>query len=62
VLDTVTCTRVMAGPENIKAGFLKERDLFAENGIVYASPFVSLGDRDMVTGQLYPALQECFRS
>ena len=60
VLDTVTCTRVMAGPENIKAGFLKERDLFAENGIVYASPFVSLGDRDMVTGQLYPALKNVF--
>ena len=34
VVDTVTCTRVMAGPENIKAGFLKESDVFAENNVV----------------------------
>jgi predicted nucleotide-binding protein (sugar kinase/HSP70/actin superfamily) len=60
VVDTVTCTRVMAGPENIKAGFLKESDVFAENNVVYASPFVSLGDRDMVTGQLYASLKDVF--
>ena len=60
VVDTVTCTRVMAGPENIKAGFLKECDIFADNDIVYASPFVSLGDRHMVTGQLYAALKDVF--
>jgi len=60
VVDTVTCTRVMAGPENIKSGFLKERDIFAENNIVYASPFVSLGDRHMVTGQLYESLKDVF--
>ena len=57
VADTVTCTRVMAGPENIKAGFLKERDIFTENGIVYASPFVCLGERDMVPEQLYTSLK-----
>ncbi|MGB9433228.1 MAG: acyl-CoA dehydratase activase-related protein [Candidatus Acidiferrum sp.] len=60
VVDTVTCTRVMAGPENIKAGFMKEQDVFAENDIVYASPFVSLGDRDMVTEQLYRSLKSIF--
>jgi predicted nucleotide-binding protein (sugar kinase/HSP70/actin superfamily) len=60
VVDTVTCTRVMAGPENIKAGFMKEQDVFAENGIVYASPFVSLGDRHMVTEQLYSGLKDIF--
>jgi predicted nucleotide-binding protein (sugar kinase/HSP70/actin superfamily) len=60
VVDTVTCTRVMAGPENIKAGFLKERDVFAENGIVYASPFVSLGDRHMVAQQLHSGLKDIF--
>ena len=60
VVDTVTCTRVMAGPENIKAGFLKECDIFADNNIVYASPFVSLGDRHMVTGQLYASLKNVF--
>lgn len=60
VVDTVTCTRVMAGPENIKAGFMKERDVFAENNIVYASPFVSLGDRNMVTEQMFRDLKDIF--
>ena len=60
VQDTLTCTRVMAGPENIKAGFLKERDVFSENGIRYASPFVSLGDRKTVPDQLYETLQDMF--
>ncbi|HXF04991.1 MAG TPA: acyl-CoA dehydratase activase-related protein [Blastocatellia bacterium] len=58
VLDTLTCTRVMAGPENIKAGFLKERDVFAENGVIYASPFVSLGEPAVVPDQLYEALKD----
>jgi len=60
VVDTVTCTRVMAGPENIKAGFLKERDVFREASIVYASPFVSLGDRHMVLEQLHSSLKDVF--
>ncbi len=58
VLDTLTCTRVMAGPENIKAGFLKERDVFAENGIRYVSPFVSLGEPEKVPKQLHLALKD----
>jgi predicted nucleotide-binding protein (sugar kinase/HSP70/actin superfamily) len=61
VIDTVTCTRVMAGPENIKAGFLKERDVFAEAGVRYAAPFVSLGDREMVAGQLHAGLADVFQ-
>src|SRR6202140_4596733 len=60
VVDTITCTRVMAGPENIKAGFMKERDVFAENGITYASPFVCLGDRHMVAEQLHTSLKDVF--
>jgi predicted nucleotide-binding protein (sugar kinase/HSP70/actin superfamily) len=60
VVDTVTCTRVMAGPENIKAGFMKERDIFAENNILHASPFVSLGDRHMVAEQLFTGLKDVF--
>lgn len=58
VMDTLTCTRVMAGPDNIKAGFLKERDIFAENGIAYTAPFVCLGDRDAVAAQLYGNLKD----
>jgi predicted nucleotide-binding protein (sugar kinase/HSP70/actin superfamily) len=60
VVDTVTCTRVMAGPENIKAGFMKERDIFAETGIAHSSPFVSLGDRHLVAQQLYTGMKDAF--
>jgi len=58
VVDTLSCPRVMAAPENIKAGFLRERDLFAENGIRYVSPLVSLGDPRIVPKQLHAALQD----
>ena len=60
VLDTLACPRVMAAPENIKAGFLKEKDAFAERGIRYVAPLTSLGDPPLVPKQLYPALKEIF--
>jgi len=50
----------MAGPENIKAGFMKESDVFADNGIKYASPFVNLADPDMVPKQMYDSLKDVF--
>lgn len=58
VADTLTCTRVMAGPESIKAGFLKERDVFAETGVTYLSPFVSLAEREKVVDELYEPLKD----
>lgn len=60
VVESLTCTRVMAGPENIKAGFLKERDVFAENGIKYATPFVSMQEPETVVGELYGSLKDIF--
>ncbi len=60
VSETLSCTRVMAGPENIKAGFLKERDVFGENGIRYASPFVSMAEPDAVAKQMYDSLKDVF--
>jgi predicted nucleotide-binding protein (sugar kinase/HSP70/actin superfamily) len=58
VVDSLACPRVMAAPENIKAGFLKERDVFAERGIKYISPFVSLAEPPIVPKQLYRALED----
>jgi predicted nucleotide-binding protein (sugar kinase/HSP70/actin superfamily) len=58
VAVSLACPRVMAAPENIKAGFLKERDVFAENGIRYASPLVSLGDPPLVPKQLFEGLRD----
>ena len=58
--ETLACTRVMGGPENIKAGFMKESDVFADNGIKYASPFVSMAEADVVPKQMYDALKDVF--
>src|SRR4029450_1101309 len=58
VARTLTCPRVMAAPENIKAGFIKERDTFAEHGIRYVTPFVSLDEPKLVPKQLFEGLRE----
>lgn len=60
VIDNLACPRVMAAPESIKAGFLKEADAFAARGVRYVTPLVSLGDPPLVPKQLHPALQEIF--
>jgi len=58
VLASLACPRVMAAPENIKAGFLKEKDVFAELGVVHVSPMVSLGDAPLVPKQLFESLRD----
>jgi predicted nucleotide-binding protein (sugar kinase/HSP70/actin superfamily) len=58
VSETLACTRVMAGPENIKAGFMKESDVFADNGIRYASPFLSMAEPEVVPKQMYDCLKD----
>jgi predicted nucleotide-binding protein (sugar kinase/HSP70/actin superfamily) len=58
--ETLACTRVMAGPENIRAGFMKESDVFADNGIKYASPFVSMADQDVMPKQMHDSLKDVF--
>jgi predicted nucleotide-binding protein (sugar kinase/HSP70/actin superfamily) len=55
VADSLACPRVMAAPENIKAGFLKEKDVLAEQGIRYVAPLVSLADPLQVPRQLFKA-------
>jgi predicted nucleotide-binding protein (sugar kinase/HSP70/actin superfamily) len=58
VVASLACPRVMAAPENAKAGFLKEKDVFAEHGVRHAAPLVSLGDAPLVPKQLYSGLHE----
>ena len=58
VSETLACTRVMAGPENIRAGFMKETDVFADNGIRYASPFLSMAEPDVVPKQMHDCLKD----
>jgi predicted nucleotide-binding protein (sugar kinase/HSP70/actin superfamily) len=58
VAQTLSCPRVMAGPENIKAGFLKEKNLFAESGIRYVSPLVSFAEPLLMPKQLCQPLKD----
>jgi predicted nucleotide-binding protein (sugar kinase/HSP70/actin superfamily) len=58
VVDSLSCPRVMAGPENIKAGFMKEKDVFAELGIKHVSPLVGMSDPRVMPKQLHGALAE----
>src|SRR5262245_15880792 len=58
VAATITCPRVMAAPENIKAGFIKEKDVFAEQGIRYVTPFVSLVEPRLVPKQMFEGLKD----
>lgn len=58
VAQSLACPRVMAAPENIKAGFQKERDVFAEAGVSYVSPLVSLADPGLVPKQLHAGLRD----
>jgi len=58
VMDSLACPRVMAAPENIKAGFIKEKDVFAESGVRYVAPLVSLGEPPLVPRQLYESLRD----
>ncbi len=54
---SLTCPRVMAAPENIKSGFLKEKNVFDEHDIRYAAPLVALDDRPIVPKQLFEGLR-----
>ena len=58
VANSLSCPRVMAAPENIKAGFLKERDVFVDQGIKYVAPLVCLAEPLLVPKQLYGALRD----
>jgi predicted nucleotide-binding protein (sugar kinase/HSP70/actin superfamily) len=58
VVASLACPRVMAAPENVKAGFLKEKDVFADHGVRHVSPLVSLGDSPLVPKQLYTSLRD----
>src|SRR5499426_2984712 len=58
VAASLACPRVMAAPENIKAGFLKEKDIFAAHGVRYAAPLVALGDAAIVPKQLFEGLRD----
>jgi predicted nucleotide-binding protein (sugar kinase/HSP70/actin superfamily) len=60
VVNSLSCPRVMAGPENIKGGFTKEGDVFAERNILYLAPLASLAEPPILPKQLHPTLRQIF--
>lgn len=58
VVDTLACPRVMAAPENIRSGFMRESDLFADRGVRYVSPLVALAEPRLAAKQLHQALED----
>jgi predicted nucleotide-binding protein (sugar kinase/HSP70/actin superfamily) len=58
VVNSLSCPRVMAAPENIRGGFTKEGDMFAAEGIRYAAPLASLAEPAILPKQLFPALAQ----
>jgi predicted nucleotide-binding protein (sugar kinase/HSP70/actin superfamily) len=57
VQDTLACPRDMCAAENVKAGFIKEKDLFRQCGVAYVAPLVSLAETNLAASQLYVALK-----
>ena len=49
------CPTVTATPETVKAAFMKESDIFAENGIVYLDPILNLQDHKFCAEQMLKA-------
>jgi predicted nucleotide-binding protein (sugar kinase/HSP70/actin superfamily) len=60
VVNSLSCPRVMAGPENIRGGFTKETDVFSDQGILYLAPLASLAEPLLLPKQLHPAFQRVF--
>jgi predicted CoA-substrate-specific enzyme activase len=46
------CPTVTATPEVVKAAFMKESDIFTENGVVYLDPILNLQDRRICADQM----------
>jgi predicted CoA-substrate-specific enzyme activase len=49
------CPTVTATPETVKAAFMKESDIFSENGITYIDPILNLQDQKQCADQMFQA-------
>ncbi len=49
------CPTVTATPNAVKAAFIKEGDVFKENGIQYLDPILNIDDRKLLTLQMFQA-------
>ncbi len=58
VMASLSCPRVMAAPENIRAGFVRSGDAFAEHGVHCVAPLVNLDEPLLAARQLHAALKD----
>ena len=47
------CPTVTATPNAVKAAFIKENDIFKENGIQYLDPILNIDDKKLLTLQMF---------
>lgn len=52
VMDSCACPTVAATPEVVKAAFTKESDVFAEHGVSYYDPVLTMAEPDVLERQL----------
>ncbi|HYK87729.1 MAG TPA: BadF/BadG/BcrA/BcrD ATPase family protein, partial [Acidobacteriota bacterium] len=55
VLATNACPTTALTPEVVRAAFTKERDVFAENGILYVNPLLDLSRPHLLARQMFSA-------
>ncbi len=53
VMDTASCPIVAGTPDVMKAAFTKEVDFFAERGITYLAPAVSMNEKNLFKRQMF---------
>jgi predicted CoA-substrate-specific enzyme activase len=58
VLDSCACPTVAATPEVVKAAFTKETDVFAERGVAYYDPVLTMAEPDLLERQLLTFARE----
>jgi len=56
--DHRSCPTVATTPEAVKAAFIKEGDIFKENGILFLDTFVNPGKPTLLAKQLYEQFQD----
>lgn len=61
VLDLTSCPIVAGVPNVAKAAFTKQKNLFAEKGIVYLDPAVTFTEPNLMKKQLYEAFKDVLR-
>ncbi len=57
-IDSANCATSAGCPEVVKAAFTREKDIFAENNILYHTPFFKMDEANLFKEQLLNAFQD----